>query len=55
MWAFLTGLVAAIPSIDDIVKRITALFTKTPAQLTEDNASKVQADENNIDKTGRPL
>jgi Mg2+/Co2+ transporter CorB len=54
MWAAIVAFFQGLPALDDIVKKIIGAFTKTPAQTSEQNNSDANADQNNIDKTGRP-
>jgi hypothetical protein len=55
MWAGLVAFFQGIKSFDDLVKRLQSIFTKTPQEKAEKVASDAQADQNSIDKTGRPL
>lgn len=55
MWTAVVAFFTGIKSFDDLVKRVQGIFTKTAAQKAEEVASEQQAEQNSIDKTGRPL
>ena len=52
--AFLTSLATTIPALESLIKPLITMLTKTPAQQAQTTASSGQAEQEAIDKTGRP-